>query len=283
MLIVFSIGGYSRETIEVHNVDVARLAACYAHVILTENVNGVAACDTTFAILEMGESIAKYGDFSQYNKDLGEGRNYLPQEFVPLIINEDACADELIQVYQNYPEVGVCTTREYLFPSWYVYEEEEQLKWNILQETDTIKGLCCRKIQTEFHGRLWTAWYTEDIPAPYGPWKLCNAPGLILEASSDDATHRFSCYAIFNIKTAQPISFDRNTETDIVIKGKKFINQRNRLKTDPRWIDSPFYYAQDGIKNVYVIKNETNNKSRLSINGIFYSDTRNKFQPLELK
>ena len=31
----------------------------------------------------------------------------------------------------------------------------------------------CKKATTNFRGRYWEVWYTEDIPISQGPWKLC--------------------------------------------------------------------------------------------------------------
>ncbi|WP_158544371.1 GLPGLI family protein [Pedobacter miscanthi] len=53
-------------------------------------------------------------------------------------------------------------------------------KWKILKEKRKIGTLNCKKAETEFRGRLYEAWYTEDISIQNGPWKFCGLPGLIL-------------------------------------------------------------------------------------------------------
>ncbi|RQE01044.1 GLPGLI family protein, partial [Prevotella intermedia] len=45
-------------------------------------------------------------------------------------------------------------------------------------------GMECKKATTNFRGRYWEVWYTEDIPISQGPWKLCGLPGMILKANS---------------------------------------------------------------------------------------------------
>lgn len=54
--------------------------------------------------------------------------------------------------------------------------------WQILSETKEIDGYLCQKAVVEHLGRRWTAWYTEEIPIPDGPWFLHGLPGLVLEA-----------------------------------------------------------------------------------------------------
>ena len=64
----------------------------------------------------------------------------------------------------------------------YVKEITPKIDWNITNETKTIGKHTVYKATTEFRGRKYTAWFTTDIPLPYGPWKLQGLPGIILEA-----------------------------------------------------------------------------------------------------
>lgn len=54
--------------------------------------------------------------------------------------------------------------------------------WDISEESKLIAGFRTYKASSEFRGRKWIVWFTPDIPFPYGPWKFCGLPGLILEA-----------------------------------------------------------------------------------------------------
>ncbi|QNN40713.1 GLPGLI family protein [Pedobacter roseus] len=53
-------------------------------------------------------------------------------------------------------------------------------KWKILKEKKKIGSFNCIKAETAFRGRLYEAWYTENIPIQNGPWKFCGLPGLIV-------------------------------------------------------------------------------------------------------
>lgn len=68
----------------------------------------------------------------------------------------------------------------------YVIEEAiPSIEWKLVEETKKINDWLCRKATTTFRGRTYTAWYCQDLPFSYGPWKLSGLPGLILEASDE--------------------------------------------------------------------------------------------------
>ncbi len=70
--------------------------------------------------------------------------------------------------------------------TFYVAEKTPKINWELQNETKQIGNLLAYKARGKFRGRYYTAWYTLEIPLPYGPWKLQGLPGLILEAYDDD-------------------------------------------------------------------------------------------------
>jgi GLPGLI family protein len=64
----------------------------------------------------------------------------------------------------------------------YVKEELPKIDWIITSDNQKIGNFVCTKATAEFRGRNYTAWFTTEIPLPFGPWKLHGLPGLILEA-----------------------------------------------------------------------------------------------------
>jgi GLPGLI family protein len=64
-----------------------------------------------------------------------------------------------------------------------------KINWDIQKDTMRIGKFLCQKALGEFRGRTYTVWFSEEIPFPYGPWKLFGLPGLILEA--EDSEHMF--------------------------------------------------------------------------------------------
>lgn len=86
-----------------------------------------------------------------------------------------------------------------------VKELEEKESWKILEETRELSGFLVHKATTKFRGRNYIAWYTPEIPLPYGPWKFNGLPGLILEVYDEDK--------IFYL-AAKKININQSTKCD---------------------------------------------------------------------
>ena len=98
-------------------------------------------------------------------------------------------------VFKNYPaterRTTIIATAEY-----YQYEEKMNMDWNLLEGDTLVLGYNCNKASTEYNGRVWTAWYSRDIPIADGPWKLCGLPGLILYAYDSKKEFIFTCIGV---------------------------------------------------------------------------------------
>lgn len=64
-------------------------------------------------------------------------------------------------------------------------------QWTIGAKTKKIGSFLCQNATARYYGRDYEAWFAPDIPAPFGPWKLNQLPGLILEAISSDGEVSF--------------------------------------------------------------------------------------------
>ena len=75
---------------------------------------------------------------------------------------------------------GMINAHEKIFINKYHYTEPiPQLQWTMARGDSTVLGYTCHKATTRFRGRDYIAWYTEEIPFPYGPFKFGGLPGLI--------------------------------------------------------------------------------------------------------
>ena len=80
--------------------------------------------------------------------------------------------------------------------AFFVYQDSvPSLEWKFSdEETDSIMGYDCRKATVEFAGRNYTAWFTPEIPLPFGPYKFGDLPGLILKL--EDAERQYIWEAV---------------------------------------------------------------------------------------
>lgn len=87
------------------------------------------------------------------------------------------------------------------------------IDWKIEPETKQLLGYTCQKATGKCMGRVYTAWFTTDIPEGSGPWKLQGLPGLILEAYDIHHRIKFTCTKV-EMKTELPkyASVDHSTQ-----------------------------------------------------------------------
>lgn len=64
-------------------------------------------------------------------------------------------------------------------------EKLPEINWKIKDEFKKIGEYKCQKATGYFRGRIYTTWFTNKIPVPFGPWKLQGLPGLIIEVKDD--------------------------------------------------------------------------------------------------
>lgn len=53
--------------------------------------------------------------------------------------------------------------------------------WKLTNENKIINSINCKKAELNYKGRDWIAWYSSEIPFPYGPFKFSGLPGLIIK------------------------------------------------------------------------------------------------------
>lgn len=273
------------------SIDCTVFTVGYDYKVNTTDKEGNAVTDSLRTVLLVGSKVTKTMGYythkykvldidrqEYYDEYQREGMAHVPTIFVSL-------ADKKMDVQEDVP------------PYHYAYQESEELKWTLLDDTLTITGYLCHKAQTTYGGRTWYAYYTEDIPTTAGPWKLKGLPGLIVKA--EDAENIFS-FEMFEL-TQQSIAITNPPIADInKTKRDKLILMRNKLFLDKRYMEDPTYYLTDAEKmhGGYEIYGTIEDYKRkyggaihmddvtYKVNGIAvpkYSKMRTHYQSLELK
>lgn len=74
----------------------------------------------------------------------------------------------------------------------YQINSKRKINWLISNEKKKIGNFEVTKATAEYGGRNWTAWFSPDIPFPYGPYVFYGLPGLILDISDDKYNYHFA-------------------------------------------------------------------------------------------
>ncbi|MDE6768973.1 MAG: GLPGLI family protein [Muribaculaceae bacterium] len=61
------------------------------------------------------------------------------------------------------------------------------IDWSFIPDTTrNVIGYECQLAECDFAGRHYSAWFTPELPLPYGPYKFGGLPGLILEMQDSE-------------------------------------------------------------------------------------------------
>lgn len=91
-------------------------------------------------------------------------------------------------VFTSLPDERLRYYSKFANEPCYYDESLSEMQWEISDSTASILGYDCQSATADYHGRKWKAWFSAEIPVPFGPWKLHGLPGLILKAEADNGT-----------------------------------------------------------------------------------------------
>ncbi|QXP60681.1 GLPGLI family protein [Olleya sp. HaHaR_3_96] len=100
-------------------------------------------------------------------------------------------------------------------------EKTTVIPWKLQDSTKTIGEFKCQLAIGEFRGRTYHAWFTQDIPVRFGPWKLQGLPGLILEANDEQYKVSYRAKKV----SISPMIID-SINTDEAIELQSFIKAK---------------------------------------------------------
>lgn len=95
---------------------------------------------------------------------------------------------------------------------------ENYPKWTILNDKKVINGYECTNAVTEYNGRKYSAWFTQEIPFSEGPYTFKGLPGLIVTLQDQRKLFYFELRSF--IKESTEVSF----------RGGKWLSYKNFIK-----------------------------------------------------
>ncbi|MHB0753634.1 GLPGLI family protein [Polaribacter sp. M15] len=105
-----------------------------------------------------------------------------------------------------------------------INEKAETLDWIVTSETKIIDKLLAKKATLKFRGRNYIAWFSEDYPLKFGPWKFNKLPGLILEIYDDTQRYRWVISSIR--KSKKSIDLTKMLQSSKKVSIKDYVDMR---------------------------------------------------------
>jgi GLPGLI family protein len=133
------------------------------------------------------------------------------------------------QVYRNISNNTIITRtpKNAISEAFIVNEKWTEITWEISKKTKKIGNYNATLATGSFRGRVYKAWFTYEIPTPFGPWKLHGLPGLILEAEDAEKLVTFN---LLEIKIPYDTSLFLNIPTaDIILTHKEEVYRNDNF------------------------------------------------------
>lgn len=130
--------------------------------------------------------------------------------------------------YSIYREGSKIYFTSHINRDFYTFENT-YLSWDTnYKDVKTILGYKCNKATTKFGNRIYTAWYTKDIPVSEGPYRFKGLTGLILEISDANKYHSFIAIGIEK-KEVEIAPLQKG----IPVTREMYIKKREEFKNNP--------------------------------------------------
>ena len=266
------------------SIDQCQFVVVYSFTTNTVDRYGQEVKDSVQLAVMVGNHVAKCMEYNRVMlEDFGEWQNmdYQYGEW-------NARKYNLPVLFIGHPD-GELSSFDKVTPNRFFYTEPlPDFKWKLSDDTLNVSGYLCQKAVGEYAGRTWTAWYSEDVPASFGPWKLRGLPGMILKAEDSGGIFSFTCVGLM-LREASIKYFSKNGYT--VTGRSKFVSHRNKLFCSKKYVQKPNYYIPQGtyshlnINETWPGGPEPPSDEKLSVvaTDVIIPKKVNVYQPLEMR
>jgi len=220
--------------------------------------------------LQIGEKMSKYFSRSYLDYNLKSQELSKKSQNIPTFTNNGSYGYEIFCKTDLVNKITVTDLGTMLFANFKYEDDISDMNWIIKKDTMTILSYLCQKAVTTFRGRIYEAWFTNEVPINNGPWKFRGLPGLIMKVSDLQKYFVFECVGIQKLKKKEPIKFYTVKYTDISRKDlqKLYVRTHNDLA------------ASSQMKGVTLAqRNPTTGK----LEKVTHSKKKLEYNPIELK
>lgn len=163
-----------------------------------------------------------------------QGRNAEREGRLDLFLDEYKANNRIgrftYSIYKNYPEGKITYTNKVL-PTFFFYEEDfDVFRWALKDGGEQVGNYNTRMAALNYGGRVWTAWYTTEVPLSEGPYKFRGLPGLIVKIADNKGHYVFELVSIERLSENAPIEFE---EQDYVrTTRERYLKSEENLRKD---------------------------------------------------
>lgn len=183
--------------------------------------------------------------------------------------------DVQYEVQKTYPDF-----KTYLITSIendsYKVLEDRPLEWKISPEKSKIGAFEAQKAEANFAGRLWTVWFTTEVPFQDGPYKFHGLPGLIVKAEDKTRTHIMELKAIKNnaAHTSNEVELPDGKQIPMLMKKPIEVSRSQYVKKLEQ-------YRNDPVQGMREVLNTPNSRIVINVNGQEFTDPKDVLRQME--
>lgn len=172
--------------------------------------------------------------FYNYTKEIKPGTKYLDEN--------DQMQGEWIdfkeEFFKDFSNNKMYSFSNIKYREKEILEENINMVWNINKNnTKKILGYHCFLATTEYRGRKYIAYYTEELNVSDGPRKFNGLPGLILEIKEENDMINFYTTSIENHNTSISPSIDisKAKTLSVIIEDAKKIYYKKKEEIENKY------------------------------------------------
>ncbi len=143
----------------------------------------------------------------------------LPDDKLGCIITKDLSKREIVFYSNDFLEND------------FKYSEYPNFKFEITQKKKNILGYDCTLAKTNYGGRDYNIYFTNQIPIQEGPYKFFGLPGLILQVYDVERKHSFTAVGI--TKNKAYIQLDISQRKFVETTRQKYFIVRKNYESNP--------------------------------------------------
>ena len=161
----------------------------------------------------------------------GAGGNTIVVSGTPMAI----VSDNGITTHSLYTNAGskkMYTVERVGIFEYAVEDSLPAINWQLSSDTKVIGGYTCQQATGTYGGRVFTVWFSNELPVAAGPWKLNGLPGTILEAKDERGEVFFIFKQIKKASEGEQTGYEFRKKP-VKVTAKEFKKAKESFDQDP--------------------------------------------------